>query len=148
MRHPERHRRADPQEPSWPGAAQRHRLLGVFHLTENAPRTLVELLTEFGHGQLARIANQQLHAKRLFQRHHAPADELLRQRQPLCRGGEVMGVDRGDKDPHIIELHRIVHLTEPMFPFYIPLYPFSLTYTVLHESRPTSTPITQPTPTR
>jgi hypothetical protein len=62
-----------------------------------------------------------LHAEHFFQRHHAPADELLRQRQPLGRRGEVMGVDRGDEDPHVIELHYIVHLHETVFRIFIRL---------------------------
>ncbi|KAH0444133.1 hypothetical protein KCU90_g988, partial [Aureobasidium melanogenum] len=118
MRHPERHRRTDPQQPTRPRAPRRHGLFRIFHLAEDAPRALIKLLPEFGHGQLARIADQQLHAKPFLQRHHAPADELLGQRQPLCRRGEVMSVDRGDEDPHVIELHRIVHLIETLFPIY------------------------------
>jgi hypothetical protein len=108
VRDAERQRRADLQRPVQLGAAHRHRLLGVGDFRQDPLRARVELVTRLRHREIARIAMQEPHTERRFERHRAPAHELLRQHQLVGRGREAARVDRRDEDSQIVEFH-IVH---------------------------------------
>ena len=102
---PEGHGRADPERAMQLRAAPRHGLLRPGDVFQDALGVRIELLARFGHGELARVAHQQLHAKRRLQARDPAADELLGEQQLFGGSREAAGVDRGGEDANVVELH-------------------------------------------
>jgi hypothetical protein len=107
---PARHRRAHPKHAAGRRLQIAGRALRLFHVGENAERTFVIILSDFGHADAARGAIEEPHTEPLFKRLNMGAYHCGRHAQPARRARKAAGIDDFDKYRHSAEtIHAASH---------------------------------------